>query len=364
MKRILEILTYIDGGGAEMVVYNYLSHMNLSDFDIDIIAIDKDCKQTQEDAFKNLGCNVIYIPKSIPSRIDFVRRLIKKCRYDIIHAHCHFLSEFYLLFGKMYGVKTRIKHVHIANPEMSSKQRIVNFIEVRLNKIFATHYFACGKVAYESYWGKYDPNNPKSYIMNNAVDIDKFRFSTSIRNEVRQSFDWQNDKVYFDVARFTSQKNHFYLIKIFKAISQDQLNARLVLIGMGELIDKVKEYVHEQGLGSKVEFLGNRNDVPRILNGCDCFLLPSLFEGLPVVGIEAQANGLPILFSDTITRECDITDNAEYLPINDVNIVDWANHATKANCNNRESYAEQVAEAGYSIDIEAKKLFNFYKSSK
>ena len=364
MKRIIEILTYIDGGGAEMVVYNYLSHMNLSDFDIDIIAIDKDRKQTQEDAFKNLGCNVIYIPKSIPSRIDFVRRLIKKRKYDIIHAHCHFLAEFYLLFGKMYGVKTRIKHVHIANPEMSAKQRIVNSIEVRLNKIFATHYFACGKVAYESYWGKYDPNNPKSYIMNNAVDIDKFRFSTSIRNEVRQSFDWQNDKVYVDVARFTSQKNHFYLIKIFKAISQDQLNARLVLIGMGELIDKVKEYVHEQGLESRVEFLGNRNDVPRILNGCDCFLLPSLFEGLPVVGIEAQANGLPILFSDTITRECDITDNAEYLPIKDVNIVDWTNHAIKANCNNRESYAEQVAEAGYSIDIEAKKLYNFYKSSK
>ena len=149
-----------------------------------------------------------------------------------------------------------------------------------------------------------------------------------------------------------------------KSLRTALIIARLVLIGMGELIDKVKEYVHEQGLGSKVEFLGNRNDVPRILNGCDCFLLPSLFEGLPVVGIEAQANGLPILFSDTITRECDITDNAEYLPINDVNIVDWANHATKANCNNRESYAEQVAEAGYSIDIEAKKLYNFYKSSK
>ena len=361
MKKILEILTYIDGGGAEMVVYNYLSHMNLREFDIDIYAIDKGRKQSQEDDFKALGCNIIYIPKSIPKRISFVRKLIKDRRYNVIHTHCYFLTEFYLFFGMIYGAKFRIKHIHIANPRLSFAQHIISKVEKPFNKILATHYFACGLVAYQSYWGKYHIDNPKSYILNNAVDISKFSFSNETRKAVRDEFNWNNKRVYIDVARFNYQKNHSFLIKIFKAITMRDDSAILVLIGTGELMNNIKEQVENLGLKNKVFFLGNRNDVPRILNGCDCFLLPSLFEGLPVVGIESQTNGLPIIFSETITKECDITNIAKYLPIGENDIISWVDTAEKAFCADREKYASVVSNAGYNIMVEAKKLYNFYK---
>lgn len=359
MKRVLEIVTYINSGGAEMVIYNYLSHMNRDGLQFDVLALEQPFKPFLEDRFKEMGVGVYYLPTSIRKRFEAFERLIATNKYDIIHAHSEFLCEIYMVIAARYGVKVRIMHSHMANGIYSFVKRIYAPIGKFIAKRTATHFFGCGIDACKSQWGEKAFNQGKCYILNNAIDLKKFIFSSEKREFIRKEMGWDKKHVIMNVGRFMEQKNHTFLIDIYKAVHETRKDTLLVLVGEGPLFEKIKRKVTTLGLENAVQFLGRRSDVPDLLNAADVFLLPSLFEGLPIVSVESQANGLPIVMSEGVTRESGITDIASFVKF-DAPMNDWVIALTKAYDNVRSDYWQKVREKNFDLDIEANKLREFY----
>lgn len=360
--RILHIVTYIDGGGVASVVYNYSKYMDRTNLDLHIIALDLGYRQFSEKAFKELGFTVHYVPHSMLKRIPAILSIIKQGCFDIVHAHCEFLSELYLIFAKIAGVKVRIMHSHNANPRVSLMKRMYRPIGRLLAKTFATSFFGCGKDAAISMWGQKSFDNGKCYILNNAIDTSRFAFSQEKRVRIRKELLLNDSNVFVNVGRLDFQKNQTFLLDIFHDYRKHDNKAKLVFVGDGVLKESLVKYVENLGLSDSVLFLGNRQDVNEILNACDCFLLPSLFEGLPVVAIESQANGLPIIMADTITKECGITDVAFFIPIN-IAVDHWCEKMKEVICLNkkRDDYCVRVRNVNFDITIEAPKLLEYYK---
>lgn len=359
MKRILEIVTYINSGGAEMVIYNYLSHMNREGLQFDVLALEQPFKPMLEDKFKELGVGVYYLPTSIMKRFSAFEKLITKNHYDIIHAHSEFLCEIYMAIAAKHGVKVRIMHSHMAGGHYSLAKNLYAPIGKWIAKRTATHFFGCGIDACKSQWGERAYNQGKCCVLNNAVDLKRFVFSQEKRIEIRKDMNWEDKHVIMNVGRFMEQKNHSFLIDVYKAVHEQHPDALLVLVGEGPLMESIKQKVESLSLTDCVQFLGRRNDVPELLNAADVFFLPSLFEGLPVVSIEAQANGLPIVMSEGITRECGITDIASFVAF-DAPLEKWIEPLMKDNRNNRSEYVQKVREKNFDLDIEADKLRSFY----
>lgn len=361
MKRVLEILTYINGGGAAMVVYNYLSHMNRNGLHVDVLALEQPFKPFLEDQFKDLGVGVYYLPKKVSKRIGVFKKLIHNNRYDVIHSHCEFMSEIYLGIAMLNGVKTRIIHSHMAGGRYSKLKNLYAPIGRLIAKKVATHYFGCGIDACKSMWGEKAFNQGKCYVLNNAIDIQKFRFNSNTRNDVRKEMGWENHFVVVNVGRFVEQKNHKFLIDVFHSLTEQRKDSLLVLIGEGPLKDEVEKKVKELTIEDRVIFLGLRDDVARLMNGADVFFLPSLFEGLPIVSIEAQTNGLPIVMSEGVTHESGITNIASFVSFNSSMEV-WVNALLKKQSDKRDSYSTKVQAMNFDLSLEAAKLRNFYIS--
>lgn len=362
MKRILEILTYINSGGAEMVVYNYLSHMNREGLKFDILALEQPFTPFLENKFKALGIGIYYLPTNISKRFGVVDKLIRNNHYDVIHAHCEFLGEIYMAIAAYHGVKVRIMHSHMAGGHYSVAKNMYSNIGKCIAKRTATHFFGCGIDACKSLWGNKIFNQGKCRVLNNAVDIEKFRFSESVRLAVREQMSWQGKHIIINVGRFVEQKNHIFMIDVFSDVAKQFRDSLLVLVGEGPLMDDIKKRVVDLNLKEQVQFLGRRNDVNQLLNGADVFFLPSLFEGLPVVSIETQANGLPIVMSEGVTRESGITDIAKFIAF-DAPMEAWVKALLHKYNNTRSLYAEKVKENNFDITVEAEKLRNFYLNS-
>lgn len=358
MKRVLEVLTHINTGGAETVVYNYLSHMDRTGLQFDVLALEQSTKPFLEDRFKELGIGIYYLPANIIKRISIFKKLIVENRYDIIHSHCEFLSEIYMGIAACHGVKTRIIHSHISKGHYSIIKNLYAPIGKFIAKQTATHYFGCGADACKSQWGKaYDAG--KCYVLNNAVDTHRFAFDAEIRECVRKEMEWNNKFVIMNVGRFMKQKNHLFLLDIYKHLNEKYRDTILVLIGEGPLQYEIESKVKDLGLEKFVCFLGRRNDVNRLLNGADVFFLPSLFEGLPVVAVEAQANGLPIVMSNGVTRESGITNIATFVDLG-APIEQWVDVLMKRHNHNRSDYYKIVEKLNFNLEVEANKLREFY----
>lgn len=359
MKRILEILTYINSGGAEMVVYNYLSHMNRDGLKFDVLALEQPFTPFLEAKFKELGVDVYYLPTNISKRFGVVNKLIRKNHYDVIHSHCEFLGEIYMAIAACHGVKVRIMHSHMAGGHYSIAKNVYSNIGKWIAKRTATHFFGCGIDACKSLWGEKIYSQGKCRVLNNAVEIERFRFSESVRLDVRENMGWKDKHVIINVGRFVEQKNHSFIIDVFSAVAQQSNDSLLVLVGEGPLMDDIKNKVADLKLTDQVQFLGKRNDVNKLLNGADVFFLPSLFEGLPVVSIETQANGLPIVMSEEITRECGITDIATFIPF-DAPMENWVKALLQKSNNSRSIFAPKVHDKNFDLNVEAEKLRYFY----
>ena len=194
------------------------------------------------------------------------------------------------------------------------------------------------------------------------INADDNAFDSDLRQKTRQVFGWDDKVVYGFIGRFVDQKNPLFLIDIFNEIAQRQENAVLVMIGFGELEDEMMKRVSDYGITNRVQNLGRRDDVKQFYNAFDAFLLPSLYEGMPVVGIEAQCCGLPIFFSKNVTEETTACELAHYIGLNQ-SPKEWATkiiEIVKRNMPIRRSYDQEVRDSGFDSDSEAKRLQKFY----
>lgn len=361
MKRILHVLGSLDRGGTESMLMNYYRHIDREKVQFDfVIHTPNHCDF--EDEVLSLGGIIHRVPRfTLINIIQYKRawqRFFSQHReYQIIHIHHFLIAGIVLPIAAREGIPVRIAHSHNTKPPIFIlKERIMWLFHHDLIK-YSTLRLAC---SYDA--GKYLFKDEPFQIFYNAIETDKFQFNKDKRNKIRNEFDFNDkDLVIGHIGSFrTRQKNHSFLIDIFYELSKVRQNVKLLLIGNGGLMNEIKSKVDSLGLTDKCIFAGVREDVPDLLSAMDIFLFPSFFEGLTVVGIEAQASGLPCIFSDTLSNDTCITDLVTKVSL-EKDAKYWAAVVNSIEIGKeRAFYPCEVAKAGYDVNLNIKKLNSFY----
>lgn len=308
--RVLNLFVNMNYGGAETMVMNYYRNIDRNIVQFDFM-VHREKRGSYDDEIEALGGKIYRMIPIYPQNFSKYKKMIKEFfdehdEYQIIHSHMSELGYFVFKEAKKRGIPVLICHAHNAPTHWDLKMFVRTFFKIR-NKNYITHMFICGKEAGDWLFGK--NNESKFIMMNNAVDADKFRYKKEKSLELKKKFDVENKLVIGHIGRFNNQKNHSFLIDIFEEIHKMRKDAVLMLIGQGEELEKIKNKVYEKKLEESVRFLGIRSDIPDLTQVFDAFVFPSLFEGLPVTMVEAQAAGLPCFISEEIPQECIMTEN-------------------------------------------------------
>lgn len=353
--RIAQMMTDMNFGGVEMVVMNYYRNIDRTKVQFDFFALEGSTIPQKEE-IESLGGRVFVVPRytHLTKYEKEIQRSFKKYNYKIVHSHMNTLSVFSLYGAKKAGIPNRILHNHSTAGKGETKKNIMKYMLRPFAKIYPTKLCACSKYAGKWIYGE----NAKFRVFNNAIDLEKYKFDPIKREELRQTLGIKNKKVIGHIGRFCYQKNHELLIDIFHEVSKQRRDVVLLLIGEGELEQKIKEKVKTLGLEEKVLFLGRKNDAYRYYQAMDLFLLPSRYEGLPVVGVEAQACGLPCVFSDCVTEEAKLLDSTVFVSDKKDAYVRKVIEGLEME---RKDTSEEMRKAGFDIKIEAEKLLNFYE---
>lgn len=366
MIRVLHELAALDGGGDAKLLYSYYSNMDREKIRFDFVIFDSDNEGIYEKPLRELGSTIHRIPRIKRDKKGYLRgmqQIIKSGNYDVVHSHMGGRGLFTMFFARMYGVRRRIAHSHVAYEPVTKLKRCFNIGLCIMAKLNATELFACGEDAGIYMWGRRCSQKGKIRIMKNAVDTEEFAFSPKLREEKRRELKVEDKYVIGIVGRLGPQKNYPFLFDVYKELLKTSRDVVLVVVGRGKEKEEeaIKQYGASLGIEEHIRYLGIRSDVPQLLNAFDLFVLPSLFEGLPVVLIEAQANGLRQIVSDKITKEMNITDLIDFLPI-EGSEKEWARKIEGyRNCQTeREVYARKVAEAGYGIEEASLQMQEFY----
>lgn len=370
--RVLHITEMLQAGGIESFIMNVYRNIDKSKVQFDFL-ITRDENEFYDEEIKKLGGRKLIIDidknKNVFIRVFLesiqLYKILKNSDYNIIQVHSGTpLRIFYLFAAKFAGVKTRIYHSHSAEVKGPHSMITIKKYVFKFLKLFfeyaATDYFACSEEAGKWMYSKKLIQNNKVKVIHNGIELNKFKFNSDIREKYRQELNLKDNFVIEHIGRFTHQKNHNFLIDVFDAIYKIDKSARLLLIGEGELKKNIQLKVNDLGLAEVVIFLGIRSDVNNIMQAMDVFLLPSNYEGLPVVGVEAQASGLMTVFSENITREIDITENSMFISLNEPSNI-WASKVmNKKNSTVRGNSLKDIIKYGYNIEYIAKYLEGIY----
>lgn len=358
MIRVLQIVTYMGRGGLETMIMNYYRNIDRSKVQFDFLVH----RQEEADYDKEilaLGGNIYHMPVLNPFSKSYFNALdsfFKEHKYNIVHCHLDCMSAYPLKVAKENGVDVRIAHSHNKSQDKNLKYPIKLFSKRLISK-YATHLFACGKEA-----GDWMFNGKPYTVLNNAIDAQSCRFNPQVRADMRKELCLDdNDFVIGHVGRFNPQKNHNFIVDVFNSVHKKNINSKLILVGTGDGQKAIKEKVNTLGLGDSVLFLGNRSDVNRVLQAMDVFLFPSLYEGLPLSIVEAQAAGLPCVISDNVPEECIKTDRVFSYSL-DESCDFWSDKIfTAAKIAKKDTYNEIVS-SGFDIKNNSRVLEDFYTS--
>ena len=359
--RVAHIMGKMVSGGVESVVMNYYRNIDKKNLQFDFI-VDEDSTYIPRDEIENMGGRVILVPpyQKIFSYIKKLKMAFKENEYKIAHSHLNTISVFPLYAARIAKVPVRIAHSHSTSNKKEMKKNILKNILKPFSKVNATHYFCCSELAGRWLFGDKEYDNNKVKLINNAIDIDKFIYNEKIREEIRKEIKVENKLVIGHIGRFVEQKNHIGLLEIFYEIHKENKEAVLLLVGDGPLLNVIKEKVKSFNLQDNVIFLGKRNDVNRLMQGMDIFLLPSLYEGLPVVGVEAQASGLLCIFYDSMTKETKIIESTKFISLSKSYSL-WAKETLAAyEQHKRKNTKIEVINSNFEIKTESKKLESIY----
>lgn len=375
MKQV-KVLYFVDrmrGGGIQMLLADLFAHFSEEDVRPELLLLDDGEHYDLEDKVRGLGIpvhklNGIWLrkPQDYFKYCRTLKRFFQECHdYDAVHMNSGSKNYFVLKYAKRYGIPVRIAHAHNTGYQTKSKAQILlgELFKPKLRK-YATHLLACSDFAGKWMFGEKTFSKGKVTVIPNGVDLQTFAFDEGIRERKRKELGISEDAIIVgNVGRFVEQKNHAFLIDIFERIRQKDGRAVLLLAGIGELREQAEKKVRESGLNHCVKFLGFRNDVSELLQAMDLFLMPSLYEGFPVTGVEAQASGLSCAFSDTITGEAKIIDEVEYIPLTESADV-WAERCLSliGKANRKESN-QRLRDGHYDIRDMIQTLLNLYRGT-
>ncbi len=356
--RILMCVNIMDRAGAEMMIMNYYRKINKNNIQFDFLT-HRSKKGTFDNEIRSMGGKIYYAPRLYPHNyfkyIKYMNNFFKKHNeYKIIHCHMDAMSFFPLFMAKINHIPFRIAHSHTSKLDFDFKLPIKFISKFNVKKVSNIN-FACSNKAGHFLFGK-----KKFELLSNAIDLDKFKFNSKIRNDIRKKNNIPIDAIVIGhVGRLNYIKNQMFLLDTLKKLNDDNCKSYLVLVGDGPDLNKIKSRIEKLNLKSNVRILRNRDDVNDLLQMMDIFVMPSLFEGLPVSGIEAQANGLPTLFSKNISEEILLCKNAYSFNIND-GPNECANLIKKCSLERNKDAINTLIEKGYDINKESKKLEDYY----
>lgn len=357
--RVLQIISCLEkGSGVAQVVLNWHRNIDTNKIQFDYLCFKNGDADLQQEIEKN-GSKIYCVPyRGIFHPFSFIKEVMsffRKHKYNTIHSHITHLNLFYYPLAKLNGVKNIIQHAHGTKWSDKTLNGIRNYLMLHTVWPLITHKIGCSQAAGDVYFGK-------NYIVaNNGIDTEKFAYNPAIRDAKRKKLGVENNFAVANVGRFNLQKNHRFLVEIFAEIVKKDETAKLLLVGKGPLEEDIKTLVADKKLQDKVFFLGVRKDVPQLLQAFDVLCMPSFYEGLPVVGVEAQGTGLPGVFADTITKEVLLLPDCKMLSLND-SAEKWADVILSLKNAKRYNGKEFLKEKGFDIKDIAKKMQDFYIS--
>ena len=362
MIRVASVVGKMNSGGIKSLIMEYYRHIDHEKLQFDFIC-DSDSQNVPRDEIESLGGRVYLVApyKNIIRNMKDIYSLCKANKYPIIHAWLNTLNPFSLYAAMRAGVPVRISE-SLSMAHKGEFKTVIKKILRPLSKYFATHYMACGEDCGRFQFGDELFDSGKVTVFKTVVDSEFNAFKPEVRERTRAEFGWQDKIVIGSIARFSPQKNPIFMLEIFAEIVKLEPNAVLCMIGYGKMLDQMMRKIDELGIKSNVNYLGKREDIQQFYNAMDCFLLPSLYEGLPVVGLEAESCGLPVFFSSEITREASACELGHFLSLK-ASASEWARDilmAVRENMPYRRSRARDVAATGYDSKSEALRLQQYY----
>lgn len=364
--RIAQIVGKWVGGGVEAVVMNYYRNIDRNKIQFDFIC-DDDSTNIPYEEIEKLGGKVILIPpyQKVFNYQKELQKVLREGKYKIIHSHINTLSVFPLYAAKKVGIPVRIAHSHSTTNKAEWKKNLMKQVLRPFAKVYATDYMCCSELAGRWLFGDKTYDQGKVYLLNNAIDLGKFSYNERVRTAKRKELNLKDDNLVIGhIGRFVAQKNHTFLIDIFSEIHKKNNKAILLLAGQGPLLEEIKVKVKNLKLSDHVKFLGQRNDANELYQAFDVFLLPSLYEGLPVVGVEAQASGLLCFLSSDMTKETKVLDSTTIMSLSNTP-EEWAKSILNSTKNyKRTNTKEEISNNGFNIKEEAVKLEKKYRKTK
>lgn len=368
--RVLHVIGKRPLGGIGSFLEGINKFIDKSKFSFDFLINGIDEIDEFDDNVKSFGSNVYILPKlEYKNTVLYFKEMKhfyeKNNEYDIIHIHSVNIAFFNYLFLNKHEKKIKIL-VHSHSTKYSDLY--INGLRNRLLTLPLQYitdlYLACSASAAISIFGKKVVENKGVNIIKNSIETQKFKFSGSVRKEVRSELNVNSRLTIGHVGTFTPVKNHEFIIDIFYELKKINNESILVLVGIGPLENKIRKKVEKLNLADSVKFLGGRRDVNRLMQAFDIFIMPSIFEGVPLVGIEAQAVGVPCILSNTITKEIKVTNLVTFMELNKssqewaIKIVENSNR-----CRSIDTY-HSVIDAGHDIKSNVEKLEQIYTSLK
>ena len=355
--RVLQVVTHMERGGLETMLMNYYRNIDRDKVQFDFL-VHRSQRAAYDDEIEALGGIIHRLPRLVPWSRSYRKALdaffAEHKEYQIVHVHQDCLSSVILKAAQKRGIPVRIAHSHNSSQDKNLLYPVKLFYRYWIPK-YATHLFACGKDA-----GDWMFRGAPYTVLNNAIDASAYRYDADVARQMRRRLSIPEDAlVVGHVGRFSPQKNHGFLVEIFAKCCRKAPNAYLLLVGEGGLRMQTEEKVRSLGLQDRVIFTGVRDDVPKLLQAMDIFVFPSLYEGLPVTMVEAQAAGLPCLISDRVPIECKMTELVQQIPL-DASSDIWGDTIVSVHTERDADTLSQIEAAGFDVRENARWLQNFY----
>jgi glycosyltransferase involved in cell wall biosynthesis len=373
--RVLHVLGGLSLGGAEsriMDLYRCIDREKVQfDFLVHQSAAGERIPEFYDEEVKELGGRIYLLPKFKGYNYFSYRKAVREFfaahdYYRVVQGHMTSTAAIYLPEAAKAGIPVRAAHARSAGVDRGIKGVVTRLLRIPLLGQ-ADYCFACSGEAGEAVFGKKWKSSPKALVIPNAVDAGKFVYKKEVRDRIRKEWGLEDRFVIGHVGRFHYAKNHEFLLEVFAAVQnglkEKGMEAALMLLGEGSGMDAAKKQAAQLGIGKSVLFMGNRKEVWDYYQAMDYFVFPSRFEGLPGTVVEAQAAGLKCLISDRITREVGFTELVAYKNI-DLPAKDWAEQILDGGSYERENMCRIVAEAGFDVKEQAKRMEHFYVSGK
>ena len=354
--KVLHIVGPAIKGGVESVVFTYSKA--LKDSVEPTFVFTDNSTHIPEDFIKEIGGHYFVIPyvKHLGMFKKGLKKILTENKYDIVHSHMNTLSVFALKVAKQCGYPIRIAHSHSQSNKKEFVRNIIKNVLKKFSKKYATTFLACGENAGRYQFGDKTFDEGKVFVLRNAINVDRFVFNKDDRNRIRQELNIKDDEILVGtIGRLCQQKNHQFLLKIAELLPE----VKFVILGAGPLEEENKQFIKEHNLQNVIMY-GISHEAYRFYSAFDAFILPSLYEGLPVTGVEAQTNGVFSIFSDQVSKEAQVSSYLKFLPIEDKDLNLWVEELKVKH--EHEDHLDEVIKFGFSIKESSKDLLKLYQS--